>query len=222
MPPHVLEGRHQPSPRSAWPPSGFENLVCQPSSADSHSGLNRSFISSGACRILQRRCRMPWSARRSVCPQKSMHRCRTSGASTEQQATHVRSGRDLGVERDQGQAGGVGKRAEVRIGPEIRRGPRTFGERLPRFEEFIRLCRVADSPVQSQGSICLPRLVWTHDLFLHDVLVCQQPQKTQLGNAAERQLFVLKIAEPMPCPEFRLDGPGAILAECRGICSRQL
>jgi hypothetical protein len=34
---------------------------------------------------------------------------------------------------------------------------------------------------------------------LHDVLVCQQPQKTQLGNAAERQLFVLKIAEPMPC-----------------------
>ena len=117
---------------------------------------------------------------------------------------------------------GVGERAEVRIGPKMRRGPRTLGKRLPRFEEFIRVCLVPDSPVQSQGSICLPRLVWTHDLFLHDVLVCQQPQKTQLGNAAERQLFVLKIAEPMPCPEFRLDGPGAILAECRGICSRQL
>jgi hypothetical protein len=34
---------------------------------------------------------------------------------------------------------------------------------------------------------------------LHDVLVRQQPKKAQLGNAAERELFVLKIAEPLSC-----------------------
>src|ERR1035441_179169 len=100
-------------------------LGTQPCSFREHEGF------------LRRRCRrIPSMA---VYLQKYLHRCRTSGASTEQQATHVRSGRDLRVERDQGQAGGVGKRAEVRIGPEIWRGPRTFGERLPRFEEFNRL-----------------------------------------------------------------------------------
>jgi hypothetical protein len=30
------------------------------------------------------------------------------------------------------------------------------------------------------------------------MLVCQQPLKTQLGQAAERKPFVLKIAEPLP------------------------
>jgi hypothetical protein len=33
---------------------------------------------------------------------------------------------------------------------------------------------------------------------LHDVPIGQQPQKTQLGNAAERELFVWKIADPAP------------------------
>jgi hypothetical protein len=51
---------------------------------------------------------------------------------------------------------------------------------------------------QSQPAIRLPRFVWSHDLFLHGVLVCQQPQKAQLGKAAEHDLLVLKIAEPAP------------------------
>ena len=54
------------------------------------------------------------------------------------------------------------------------------------------------SPVQWQDAICFPRLFRTHKFILHHVPVRQQPQKTQLGNAAECELFVLKIAEPVP------------------------
>lgn len=121
-----------------------------------------------------------------------------SGTSAEQQATHILPWWDLRVERYQGQSGSMGERAEVRVGPQVRRTPWAVGERLPSFGELVRLCRVADSPVQSQGAICLPRLVGPHDLFLHDVLVRQQPQKAQLGKAAERELCPLKTAEPLP------------------------
>jgi hypothetical protein len=49
------------------------------------------------------------------------------------------------------------------------------------------------------------RLVWPHDLFLHDVLIRQQPQKTQLREAAERQFFIVEIAEPVPgCAMMRV------------------
>jgi hypothetical protein len=42
------------------------------------------------------------------------------GASPQQQATYVFPGRDFRVERYQGQLSGVGERAEVGVGPEIR------------------------------------------------------------------------------------------------------
>jgi len=58
----------------------------------------------------------------------------------------------------------------------------------------------ADSPVKSQDAIRVPCLAWSHNLFLHDVLV---RQKAQLGKAAERQLFVLKIAEPVSDCEMK-------------------
>ena len=70
-------------------------------------------------------------------------------------------------------------------------------ERRPRFGEFIRLSPVADPAIQSQIAIGPPRIAWVHHLVVHDMLVRQEPEKAQLGNAAEYKSIVPKIVEPL-------------------------
>ncbi len=70
-----------------------------------------------------------------------------SRASVEDEAVHVLRDWDLRIKRYQRQSSGMGKGAQVRVGPQVRRTQRTFREGVPRFGEFGRLGQVADSAI---------------------------------------------------------------------------
>ena len=100
------------------------------------------------------------------------------------------SAAERAVEGDEGELRGRGKGAEIGIGPVFCGGTAEAGQAAEETFEAARFVQTGDTVVLQPPIIGLPGPRLIHDFVTHDRLGSEEAEKTQLGEAAEKETGV--------------------------------
>ena len=101
------------------------------------------------------------------------------------------------VKRHKSQPRHAGKRGQISVGPELGRCLMAAGESSQSRVETLRLRQKCDPLVSAALVVSLPGRRHRLYVLTYHRFGCQQSQQSELSEAAEQELLVLRLIEPV-------------------------